>query len=242
MIEIKNLQVKYDKTFHNPEVIAINNLSICLERGQFHVIIGQSGSGKTSLLRAIAGLTNHTGSIFVDGIDFDNIHPSDRNIAYVSQNYALYPHMTVFDNIAFPLKTRGASKKEIVDTVYEASKMLDIDYLLNRKPKELSGGQQQRVALARALVKKPEIYLFDEPLSNVSLEARDKERNLIREIVKKYQSTAIYATHNINEATSLADKIVVMNEGEIVFVGTPIETLKSDNPYVQELLRAELND
>ena len=128
MIEIKNLQVKYDKTFHNPEVIAINNLSICLERGQFHVIIGQSGSGKTSLLRAIAGLTNHTGSIFVDGVDFDNIHPSDRNIAYVSQNYALYPHMTVFDNIAFPLKTRGASKKEIVDTVYEASKMLDIDY------------------------------------------------------------------------------------------------------------------
>lgn len=242
MIEIKNLKVIYEKTFHNPEVVAIKDLSVSFQMGEFNVIVGPSGSGKTTLLRAIAGLQKHDGNILVDNNDFDLIHPSDRNIAYVSQNYALYPHMTIFDNIAFPLKARGANKKEIVDIVYEISEMLDISYLLNRRPKELSGGQQQRVALARALVKKPEIYLFDEPLSNLSLEIREQEKLMIRKVVEKYHSTAIYVTHNIKEATSIADKIFVMNEGEIVFAGSPREALESDNPFVTNLFKTELDD
>ena len=242
MIEIKNLKVIYEKTFHNPEVVAIKDLSVSFQMGEFNVIVGPSGSGKTTLLRVIAGLQKHDGNILVDNNDFDLIHPSDRNIAYVSQNYALYPHMTIFDNIAFPLKARGANKKEIVDIVYEISEMLDISYLLNRRPKELSGGQQQRVALARALVKKPEIYLFDEPLSNLSLEIREQEKLMIRKAVEKYHSTAIYVTHNIKEATSIADKIFVMNEGEIVFAGSPREALESDNPFVTNLFKAELDD
>ncbi len=242
MIEIKNLFVKYEKTYHNPEVVAISDLSLSFEKGTFNVIVGPSGSGKTTLLRAIAGIQKHQGEILVDGANFDKIDPSDRSLAYVSQNYALYPHFTIFDNIAFPLKNRGASKKEIVEIVNEVSELLDISFLLTRKPKELSGGQQQRVALARALVKRAEIYLFDEPLSNVSIEARDNERIMIKKAVQKYQSTAIYVTHNIKEATALADKIFVINEGKLGFSGTPREALASDNPVVLELFKAAFKE
>lgn len=235
MIEIKNLTVQYNKTFHSPQVTAVNGLSLIMENGTFNVIVGPSGCGKTTLLKAIAGLVDYKGDIIVDGVDYSTIHTSDKNLSFVSQNYNLYPHFTVFDNIAFPLKARGASKKEIVSLVKEVSEILDIDYLLTRKIGELSGGQQQRVALARALVKKPSLYLFDEPLSNISLEQRGMERSLIKEAVKKYQSSAIYVTHNINEATSLADKIYVMNEGKIVFTGTPKEVILSDDEFVRGL-------
>ena len=237
MITIKNLFVKYEKTYHNPEVVAIHDLSMEMAKGSFNVIVGPSGCGKTTLLKAIAGLINYQGKILVDDIDFDKVHPSDRNLAYISQDYALYPHMKVFDNIAFPLKARGAKKKEIVQIVDEIATLLEIKFLYTRKIKELSGGQKQRVALARALVKKPDIYLFDEPLSNISEDHRVKEKKLIKECVEKYQSTAIYVTHNISEALSLADQIFVMDEGNVVCSGTPKQILESNNELVKELFK-----
>ena len=237
MIEISHLSVIYEKTRSNPSVIALDDLSMELETGKFNVIVGPSGCGKTTLLRAIAGLEKYKGDIIVDKIDYRNVDPSDRNIAFVYQNYNLYPHLTIFDNIAFPLKARGASKQEIIKIVDEVAEELDIKFLYTRKIKELSGGQQQRVALARAMVKRPDIYLFDEPLSNISSEFRDKERIMIKKTINKYQSTAIYVTHNIKEATALADLIFVLDNGKLVFKGTPKEVLKSDNEFVQELFK-----
>ncbi len=237
MIEISHLSVIYEKTRSNPSVVAIDDLSLKMETGAFNVIVGPSGSGKTTLLRAIAGLEKYKGDIIVDHNDYRDIHPSDRNIAFVYQSYNLYPHFTVFDNIAFPLKARGASKQEIIKIVDEVSEELEIKHLYTRKIKELSGGQQQRVALARAMVKRPDIYLFDEPLSNISSEFRDKERIMIKKTISKYQSTAIYVTHNIKEATALADKIFVLDNGRLVFSGTPKEVLTSDEELVQELFK-----
>ena len=237
MIEISHLSVIYEKTRSNPSVIALDDLSMELETGKFNVIVGPSGCGKTTLLRAIAGLEKYKGDIIVDKINYRNVDPSDRNIAFVYQNYNLYPHLTIFDNIAFPLKARGASKQEIIKIVDEVAEELDIKFLYTRKIKELSGGQQQRVALARAMVKRPDIYLFDEPLSNISSEFRDKERIMIKKTINKYQSTAIYVTHNIKEATALADLIFVLDNGRLVFKGTPKEVLKSDNEFVQELFK-----
>lgn len=237
MIEISHLSVIYEKTRSNPSVIALDDLSMELETGKFNVIVGPSGCGKTTLLRAIAGLEKYKGDIIVDKINYQNVDPSDRNIAFVYQNYNLYPHLTIFDNIAFPLKARGASKQEIIKIVDEVAEELDIKFLYTRKIKELSGGQQQRVALARAMVKRPDIYLFDEPLSNISSEFRDKERIMIKKTINKYQSTAIYVTHNIKEATALADLLFVLDNGRLVFKGTPKEVLKSDNEFVQELFK-----
>ena len=237
MIEIKHLSVIYEKTRSNPSVVAIDDLSLEMETGKFNVIVGPSGSGKSTLLRAIAGLQPYKGDIIVDKNDYRNIHPSDRNIAFVYQEYNLYPHFTIFDNIAFPLKSRGASKQEIIKIVDEVSEELDIKYLYTRKVKELSGGQLQRVALARAMVKRPDIYLFDEPLSNISSEFREKERLIIKQTISKYQSTAIYVTHNIKEATALADKIFVIDKGQLVFSGSPMEVLKSEDSFVQELFK-----
>lgn len=238
MIKVENLTLTYPKTRREAPRTALRNINVTFEDNSFNVIVGASGSGKTSLLHSVAGLLNYEGEVYFNNKNAKEIEIVDRNMALVNQSYVLYPHMTVFDNIAFPLKSKGASKKEIVDAVYEVAEILELDYLLTRKPKELSGGQQQRVALARALIKHPDIYLFDEPLSNVSEEMREKEKEMIRKAVRRYQSMAIYITHNMREATSLADKIIVLNEGEIVFEGTPDDAIKSDNPVIKELLEA----
>lgn len=238
MIEIKDLTLTYPKTKKTSEFTALKNVNLLFENDTFYVVIGSSGSGKTSLLSSISGFLKYQGDIFFDGDNAKNIPISDRDIALVNQNYVLYPHMTIFENIAFPLRSRGASKQEILDSVYEVSDILGLNYLLSRKPKELSGGQQQRVALARALVKKPKIYLFDEPLSNVSDELRDVEREMIRKAVKQYRSIAIYVTHNIREATALADKIIVLDEGKVVLSGTPKEIIKSKDKIVNQLFEA----
>lgn len=227
MIEIKDLSLKYPKSRHNPEVLALKNVSFSIEEGTFLVVVGESGSGKTSLLRAITGLYPSEGKILLNGKDISNVHPSDRNISYVSQEYALYPHLTIFDNIAFPLRSKRAMKEEIVNEVKEVSEALGLDYLMNRKPKELSGGQQQRVALARALVKKPFLYLFDEPLSNISIDSREEARNLIKSELKKRNATAIYVTHDLKEAILLADQIIVLSKGEVVKKGKPNELLEA---------------
>ncbi|MCQ3035485.1 MAG: ABC transporter ATP-binding protein [Bacilli bacterium] len=238
MIKVENLTLTYPKTRREAPRTALRNINVTFEDNSFNVIVGASGSGKTSLLHAVAGLLKYEGDVYFNDRNAREIDIVDRNMALVNQSYVLYPHMTIFDNIAFPLKSKGASKKEVMDAVNEVAEILELDYLLTRKPKELSGGQQQRVALARALIKHPDIYLFDEPLSNVSEEMRDKEKEMIRKAVRKYQSMAIYITHNMREATSLADKIIVLNEGEIVFVGTPDEAIKSDNKVIKELMEA----
>ena len=238
MIKVENLTLTYPKTRREAPRTALRNINVTFEDNSFNVIVGASGSGKTSLLHSVAGLLNYEGDVYFNDRNAREIDIVDRNMALVNQSYVLYPHMTIFDNIAFPLKSKGASKKEVVDAVNEVAEILELDYLLTRKPKELSGGQQQRVALARALIKHPDIYLFDEPLSNVSEEMRDKEKEMIRKAVRKYQSMAIYITHNMREATSLADKIIVLDEGEIVFVGTPDEAIRSDNKVIKELMEA----
>lgn len=238
MIKVENLTLTYPKTRREAPRTALRNINVTFEDNSFNVIVGASGSGKTSLLHSVAGLLNYEGDVYFNDRNAREIDIVDRNMALVNQSYVLYPHMTIFDNIAFPLKSKGASKKEIIDAVNEVADILELDYLLTRKPKELSGGQQQRVALARALIKHPDIYLFDEPLSNVSEEMRDKEKEMIRKAVRKYQSMAIYITHNMREATSLADKIIVLNDGEIVFEGTPDEAIRSDNKIIKELLEA----
>ncbi len=219
-IETKNLTVTYtDKK--KGEIIAVNEISAVFENGEFNAIIGASGSGKTSLLRALAGLKEYDGEIFYDGIDADNLPFKRRNISFVTQNYSLYSHLNVFDNIAFPLKTIGASREEIVERVLSLANQLDITICLNRKPKQLSGGQQQRVALARALVKKPSICFLDEPLSNIDPRQREHVRALMKQTLKTNGCTVLYVTHDITDAMIMADKIFLMDKGKIALTGTP---------------------
>ena len=235
-IIIKDLIVDYPgKKKKDPHIVVLDHLSATFEDGSFNVIIGESGCGKTTLLKTIIGLLPYDGDINVDGNDFDLYTIPERNLAYVSQEFALYPHLTIFDNIAFPLKLNGASREEIIKTVNNIALELDLTHCLTRKPRHLSGGQQQRVALARAMVKSPSIYLFDEPLSNVDPLFRTEERHYIKKTIKKYGATAIYVTHDLQEAWSIADKIFVMDKGKIVLEGTPEEILSSDNPKALEI-------
>ena len=235
-IIIRDLIVEYPGVKKkDPSTLVLNKLNAVFEDNSINVIIGKSGCGKTTLLQTIIGMLPYDGDIDVDGNDFDLYTIPERNLAYVSQDFALYPHLTVFDNIAFPLKLNGASRKEIIETVNKVAQELDLTYCLTRKPKHLSGGQQQRVALARAMVKSPSIYLFDEPLSNVDPSFRAEERHYIKSTIKKYGAVAIYVTHDLNEAWSLADKIFIMDEGKFVLEGTPEEIINSEHPAALEI-------
>ena len=235
-ITFQNLSVTY--TSKKSEVVAINRLNLDLETGKTHVIVGFSGCGKTTLLKTMFSNINYEGKVLVNGEDIEKTPVEKRNLAYVSQNYALYPSMTIFDNIAFPLKMLGASSEEIKKRVYEVATELNIMMCLSRKPRHISGGQQQRVALARALVKNPSICLFDEPLSNLDQATANKSKDLIYNSIKSRNITTIYVTHNMEEATSLGDIIHFMKDGEILFSGTPEEFIHSDNPIIVEFLQA----
>ena len=244
-IIIKNLNVIYDNsTLRNRKnfIVAIDDLNATFEENKFNVIIGPSGCGKSTLLKAIIGLIPYNGQILLDNIDASLFKINEKNLSFVSQNFALYPRMTVFDNIAFPLKLKDSKRDEIISIVKEVSERLGISNLLDRKPKELSIGQQQKVALARMIVKQPTLYLFDEPLSNIDLSKRGEVRALIKNITNLYGGTILYVTHDINEAISLADKIYVMDEGKIVFVGTPNQFGLSDNEIVIRLRNAGLRN
>ena len=233
-IEIKNLTVSYsDKKKGN--VVAVKNVSTVFDNGMFNVILGTSGSGKTTLLRTIAGLQEYEGYILYDGIDADELSFKKRNISFVTQNYSLYSHLNIFDNIAFPLKTIGAPKEEIIERVMKLSDQLNLGVLLNRKPRHISGGQQQRVALARALVKKPSICFLDEPLSNIDPEQRRVARELMKKALKLNDCTVIYVTHDFSEALALADRIYVMDKGSIIQSGTVDEIMESTNETVNSL-------
>ncbi|MET1101862.1 MAG: ABC transporter ATP-binding protein [Pyrodictiaceae archaeon] len=198
------------------KVKAVVDLNLEVRDGEFVALLGPSGCGKTTTLLMIAGIYKPTkGRIFFDEVDVTDLPPKDRNIGMVFQSYALYPHMTVYDNIAFPLKLKKVPKNEIDRKVKEVAKLLQIDNLLNRKPAQLSGGQQQRVALGRALVKEPDVLLLDEPLSNLDAKLRVLMRAEIKRLQKELKITTIYVTHDQVEAMSMADRIAVMRAGRL---------------------------
>ena len=212
--------VDIDKSFGENNVISKFNLEV--EKGKFIVLLGPSGCGKSTLLRMVAGLEKiDNGKILLENNLLNDLLPSKRQIAMVFQSYALYPHMDVFQNISFGLKSEKISKDEIKEKVKEAAKILKIEDLLNRKPKELSGGQRQRVAIGRAITRNPKLFLFDEPLSNLDAALRSEMRVEISKLHKKLKSNIVYVTHDQVEAMTLADKIVIMNKGKIEQFGNP---------------------
>jgi sn-glycerol 3-phosphate transport system ATP-binding protein len=219
-IDITEVSKIYDKGGAK----AVDTVDIQIEDGEFIVLVGPSGCGKSTLLRMVAGLEEISqGTISIGDRVVNEVEPADRDIAMVFQNYALYPHMTVYDNLAYGLKNRGTPKTEIAARVAEAAKMLEIEKYLDRKPRALSGGQRQRVAMGRAIVRKPAVFLFDEPLSNLDAKLRVTMRGEIRKLQKRLKTTAIYVTHDQLEAMTLADRLVVLNGGRIEQIGTPLE-------------------
>lgn len=216
-LELKNIAKRFGgKTW------GVKNISMDVKEKEFVVLLGPSGCGKTTTLRLIAGLEEITsGSILIDSSDVTFLPPRKRNISMVFQNYAVWPHMTVFENIAFPLRLKKMPEKDITASVKEVARMTKIDGFLGRVPRQLSGGQQQRVALARALVVKPKLFLMDEPFSNLDASLRVAMRTELKAIHQQAKSTTIFVTHDQAEAMSMADRIVIIKDGEIVQIGTP---------------------
>ena len=231
-ITLKNIS----KWFSDNQVI--KNIDLNIKNGEFVVFVGPSGCGKSTLLRIISGLEDlDNGSISIDDVDVTDKIPYDRGISMVFQSYALYPHMSVFDNIGFSLKTSGVKNKIIEKRVHEIAKILRLDNLLHRLPKQLSGGQRQRVAIGRAIIRKPKAFLFDEPLSNLDASLRVEMRLEISKLHKELGVTTIYVTHDQIEAMTLADKIVVLNEGKIIQIGSPFELYNyPENLFVAQFI------
>jgi multiple sugar transport system ATP-binding protein len=212
----------------------IHGVDISIRDGEFVVLVGPSGCGKSTLLRMIAGLENITGGeIHIGDRVVNRLPPKERDVAMVFQNYALYPHMTVADNMAFSMKLRGAPKSEIDERVNRAAAILGLSQLLQRFPRQLSGGQRQRVAMGRAIVRDPQVFLFDEPLSNLDAKLRVQMRTEIKELHQRLKTTTIYVTHDQIEAMTMADKIVVMHDGHVEQIGAPLELYdRPDNLFV----------
>ncbi len=219
-VELRNVSKIYEKNSFK----AAEDIDLKIEDREFVVLVGPSGCGKTTTLRMIAGLEEITeGELLIDGKVVNDIPPKDRDIAMVFQNYALYPHMSVYDNMSFGLRMRKFSKEEIDKRVREAAAILGIEEYLDRKPKALSGGQRQRVAVGRAIVRKPKVFLFDEPLSNLDAKLRVQMRAELSRLHNQLEATMIYVTHDQIEAMTMADRIVVMNKGLIQQIGEPLE-------------------
>ena len=215
-LSIRNLTKKYG------QLTALEDFSLDISSGEFMVLLGPSGCGKTTVLRCIAGLTDITsGEIYIGNELVNKLPPKDRDVAMVFQNYSLYPHMNVYDNIAFPLKMRKVHKEKINESVRKIARLLNIDNLLERKPKEISGGQMQRVALGRALVREPKIFLMDEPLSNLDAKLRTEMRVEIKKLQEKVGITTLYITHDQAEAMSMADNVGVMDSGKLLQLDSP---------------------
>ena len=219
MAEVKLKQIK---KVYNKDITAVNNLNLEIADKEFVVFVGPSGCGKSTTLRMVAGLESITGGdIHIGDVLVNEVAPKDRDIAMVFQNYALYPHMTVFENMAFALKLRKLPKSEIKNKVLNAAEILGINDLLSRKPKALSGGQRQRVAIGRAIVREPKVFLMDEPLSNLDAKLRNQMRAELIKLRKSIDTTFIYVTHDQTEAMTLGDRIVIMNDGLVQQIGTP---------------------
>jgi multiple sugar transport system ATP-binding protein len=219
---LRNITKRFD------EVVAVDNINLEVADQEFLVLVGPSGCGKTTTLRMIAGLEEISeGEIYIGDQLVNKLEPKDRNIAMVFQSYALYPHMKVFDNMAFGLKMRKVPREERQERVKKAASILGIENLLNRKPKQLSGGQRQRVALGRAIVRDPQVFLFDEPLSNLDAKLRVLMRTELKKLHERLQATAIYVTHDQVEAMTMGNRIVVMKDGIVQQVGRPLQIYKN---------------
>src|ERR671918_558986 len=231
---LRNLNKKYDETH------AVKDVNLEIRDREFVVLVGPSGCGKTTTLRMVAGLEEITsGEISIDGRVVNDLPPMDRDIAMVFQNYALYPHMSVYDNMAFGLKMRKFAKDEIEKRVRQAADILGIQTLLARRPRQLSGGQRQRVALGRAIVRHPRVFLFNEPLSNLDAKLRVQMRVELKRLHVRLETTAIYVTHDQVEAMTLGDRVVVMKDGWIQQVGEPMELYsKPANKFVAGFIGA----
>ncbi|HSG03246.1 MAG TPA: sn-glycerol-3-phosphate ABC transporter ATP-binding protein UgpC [Marinobacterium sp.] len=221
-VSLKNVK----KSFGSTDVI--HGIDVDIQDGEFIVIVGPSGCGKSTLLRMVAGLeTISSGDVLIDGERANDKEPMDRDIAMVFQNYALYPHMTVEQNMGYGLKIAGLPKPEIQKKVLEAARLLQLEELLDRRPKQLSGGQRQRVAMGRAIVREPAVFLFDEPLSNLDAKLRVQMRLEIKELQSKLGITSLYVTHDQVEAMTMADRMIVMNGGVAEQIGTPLEVYET---------------
>ena len=233
-VELKNITKIYDKKK------VIDNVSLTIEDKEFLILVGSSGCGKSTILRMIAGLEDITeGEIYIDGKCVNNIPPKDRDIAFVFQSYALYPHMSVYENLAFPLKMKKVSKEEIDKKVRETAEKLDLTELLERKPKQLSGGQRQRVALGRAIVRQPKVFLMDEPLSNLDAKLRIQMRAEIKKLHEELKTTFIYVTHDQTEALTMGDRIAIIDKGVIQQTDSPDNIYnKPKNTFVGGFLGA----
>jgi ABC-type sugar transport system ATPase subunit len=232
-VELRNLTKRY-----GAEVLAVDNISLSVRDGEFLALLGPSGCGKTSTMRMIAGLEEITGGeILVDGRVVNHLSSAERNVAMAFENYGLYPHKTVFGNIAYPLVVRRRSRRDIEASVLRVAAMLHIDGVLDRKPAELSGGFQQRVSLARALVREPSVFLMDEPISHLDADLRSVMRGELKRLQKDNGATTIYVTHDQLEAMSMADRIAVMHRGVIQQVGTPLDIFNSPaNEFVASFI------
>ncbi len=220
-LRVVNIRKSFGRT------MVLDGISFEVREGEFVVLLGPSGCGKTTMLRIIAGLeTQDEGQIYIGQREVSSLSPKDRDVAMVFQSYALYPHMSVYENMAFPLKMRKAKKEEIDRKVKAVAEMLNIKELLDRKPRQLSGGQRQRVAIGRAIVREPAVFLFDEPLSNLDAQLRASMRVELRQLHRRIGVTSVYVTHDQVEAMTLADRIIVLKDGRIQQVGTPEQIYK----------------
>ena len=226
-----------EKTYPG-NVTVVPDLNLEIQDKEFVILVGPSGCGKSTTLRMIAGLEDITsGELYIGDRVVNDVAPKDRDIAMVFQNYALYPHMTVYKNIAFGLTLQKIPQDEIDRRVHEAARALDLEHLLNRKPKALSGGQRQRVALGRAMVRNPAVFLLDEPLSNLDAKLRESMRFEIKEIQKNFGISVVYVTHDQSEAMAMSDRVIVINRGVIQQIGTPIEIYRNPaNQFVADFL------
>ena len=224
-VKLENIEKTYPNGF-----VAVEKSSLEIKDGEFLVLLGPSGCGKTTTMRMIAGLEEVTaGKVFIGNEEVTHTPIQKRNVGMVFQNYAVWPHMTVYDNIAFPLKLKGFSKKEIKEQIDRVSVMTDITQYLDRYPTQLSGGQRQRVAVARAVAYQPRVFLMDEPLSALDAKLRESMRTELKQIQRKLKATTVFVTHDQAEAMSMADRIVVMNKGKIVQIGTPEQVYNDCN-------------
>ncbi|MGB3495659.1 MAG: ABC transporter ATP-binding protein [Elainellaceae cyanobacterium] len=219
---MSNLEIKHLNKTYSSKIVPVRDMSLTVEEGEFLTLVGPSGCGKSTTLRMIAGLEQPTnGQVIINDKDVTHVRAGDRNIAMVFQSYALYPHMSVYENMASGLKLKGMGEVEVRDRIEEANRVLGLDDLLSRKPAQLSGGQRQRVALGRALVRRPDVFLLDEPLSNLDALLREQVRADLKQIFEKQSAPVVYVTHDQTEAMTLSTKVAVLNKGDIQQLDSP---------------------